>query len=971
MKLFFVVSTTALLHAIALAQLAQGPATGSVPSGVTVNTNSFESVDGPGGIGPVQRIAPNKAPIPPLPMPANMPAPTGPEGSNYYEDPSVRSDSPLAPPPITLSSFDGIPMTNSIPPDPHVAVGPNHIIQVVNTSWRITDKNGNVLKTITADSWFASAFGSNPGAFDPKVHYDHFAGRWIMVWLHQNDGNQTAAFLVSVSDDSDPIGTWYNWSLPSNVYGSSTNGSWADYQGVGFDQQAFYITANQFGFNSTGYQGARVRIMAKAQFYANTAGAISWTDFWGLRDLSGNDVFGTRPSVVYSSPSVYYMVGKPNFTGGTYYAVYRISNPITSPTLSCVHVPVTAWSNAPNSGQLGGGTPLLESGSSGIRNEPIYRDSSLWITHNIASSGYSAVRYVRINTVTNTATEDAALGALGFWHFYPALVVDKDKNIGITFSRSGDTEFAGAYFTWRLNSDPPGLRPTELIRPGAGNYVVTFGGTRNRWGDYLGAALDPADQNHVWFLSEYANATNRWGVWVHGVRFVPFTGARLASTVQSRDFGRIEANRSSDTLEIKLNNVGSTTLTISAITKSSAAYNFISLPTLPLNLATFDSVKLRVFFRPTTQGTVNDTVRIATNESGNPTYKIPLNGRGVVIGKATAGVLYGASGAIGTSSLYTVNTSTGAATLVGVTGVSEIQSLAIHPATRELYGILTAAGSTALYRISSAFGDALPAGTLQLGNVRGIVFANDSILFATTNIGKLYRVDTRTGDTTFVGASATPLAYAGLALSPSGKLWASVRPPIANRDKIYIINSTTGAATEVGSTGGANTTPAIAFDARGKLYGLKGTATQIDTLIVIDTTTAFGTRIGSMGFAGIQALAMRIDSVGTVDVKELAGTIPASYVLNQNYPNPFNPTTQISYGIPEASHVKLAVYNSLGQLIAQLIDGEQAAGSYVATWNGKSGTGVNVASGIYFYRIDATGETGRTFSQTRKLVLLR
>lgn len=961
---WFPITVAHLLVASAFAQVAQGPATGSVPSGVVVNTNNFEASDAPDPVGPIMRIAPNKVPVPPLPMPPNMPPPTAPEGSNYFEDPSVAGllDSP---PPITLSSFQGIPQTNSIPPDPHVAAGPNHIIQVVNTSFRISDKNGTTLKTITANAWFNSAFGGNSGAFDPKVLYDHFAGRWIMVWLQQSDANQTGTFLLSVSDDNDPIGTWYNWALPNHFHGTTFNGGWTDYQGVGFDQQAIYITGNHFGFNNTGYQGVKIRIIGKAQLYNNTAGPVTYTDFWNLRDLSGNDVFGTRPTIVYSNPNEYYLVGKPNFNGGTYFALYRITNPLTTPSISCVHVAATAWSNAPNANQLGNGTPLIEGGSSHIRNEPTYRDSSIWLVHSTGNAGYSAVRYLRINTVTNTAVEDVMFGAIGFWHFYPALVVDKDKNIGITFSRSGDTQYAGAYFTWRLSTDPPGLRPTETIRPGAGNYVVTFGGTRNRWGDYNGAALDPADQNNVWFFTEYAAATNTWGTWVHGSRFVPFSGVRINSSVASRDFGRVEAGLSSDTLEIKISNTGSSNLNITSITKSNAAVQLLNVPTLPRSLATFDSLKFNVFFRPTAHGSVNDTIRIASNDPATPSLRIPINGKGVFIGRAVAGVLYGASGPPATSSVYTINTTTGEATPIGETGVSEIQGMAIHPTSRELYGSLTSAASTALYRLSAIGGDAMPVRTLPLGNARAITFAADGSLFAGTSNGRLYRINIATGDTTYIG-TAPGVVYSGLALNPiTGVLWASVRPPLSGRDRIYKINPSTGDTIAlVGVTGGNNITPYLTFDARGKLYAKKGTGNQIDTLIVIDTTTAFGTRIGAMGTSGIQALAMRTDSVGTTSVRPLAASTPERFVLEQNYPNPFNPATIIRFSIPASAGtqtVSLKVFDVLGRDVAVLVHDNLVAGTYEVTFDARS-----LASGLYFYKLEAP-----SFSETRKMLLVR
>jgi len=76
--------------------------------------------------------------------------------------------------------------------------------------------------------------------------------------------------------------------------------------------------------------------------------------------------------------------------------------------------------------------------------------------------------------------------------------------------------------------------------------------------------------------------------------------------------------------------------------------------------------------------------------------------------------------------------------------------------------------------------------------------------------------------------------------------------------------------------------------------------------------------------------------------------LPKEFVLFQNYPNPFNPTTQIRYGLPKASDVKIDVYNTLGQKVLTLFDGRQTAGYHIATWNPR-----DAASGVYFYRIQA------------------
>ena len=94
--------------------------------------------------------------------------------------------------------------------------------------------------------------------------------------------------------------------------------------------------------------------------------------------------------------------------------------------------------------------------------------------------------------------------------------------------------------------------------------------------------------------------------------------------------------------------------------------------------------------------------------------------------------------------------------------------------------------------------------------------------------------------------------------------------------------------------------------------------------------------------------------------------IPEDYILIQNYPNPFNPETTVEYRIPKSEHVRLEIYNVLGQHIQTLVDGRQDAGFYTVSWNGTDSDGLSVASGIYFYRFQA-GE----FSAIKSMLLLK
>lgn len=101
----------------------------------------------------------------------------------------------------------------------------------------------------------------------------------------------------------------------------------------------------------------------------------------------------------------------------------------------------------------------------------------------------------------------------------------------------------------------------------------------------------------------------------------------------------------------------------------------------------------------------------------------------------------------------------------------------------------------------------------------------------------------------------------------------------------------------------------------------------------------------------------------TVDgpVAKLETSTPNSFGLSQNRPNPFNPTTEISFSLPEASGVKLEVFNIRGQKVTTLADGTYSAGEHTITWDAS-----DMSSGVYFYRLTTDG-----FTETKKMVLLK
>lgn len=102
------------------------------------------------------------------------------------------------------------------------------------------------------------------------------------------------------------------------------------------------------------------------------------------------------------------------------------------------------------------------------------------------------------------------------------------------------------------------------------------------------------------------------------------------------------------------------------------------------------------------------------------------------------------------------------------------------------------------------------------------------------------------------------------------------------------------------------------------------------------------------------------------DINDDNSIIPDNPNLYDNYPNPFNPETTIKYQLSKSSQVSLTVYNLLGKEVATLINQQQSAGVKTVAWNGKDNFGIDVSSGVYFYRIVA-GD----FVASKKMMLLK
>jgi len=149
------------------------------------------------------------------------------------------------------------------------------------------------------------------------------------------------------------------------------------------------------------------------------------------------------------------------------------------------------------------------------------------------------------------------------------------------------------------------------------------------------------------------------------------------------------------------------------------------------------------------------------------------------------------------------------------------------------------------------------------------------------------------------------------------------------------------------------------FVAVGFVRGM-GTTTEVQNYSFVDNSLVPGTytyRLKQVDYDGT------FEYSNEIEVEVLA---PQEFALNQNYPNPFNPSTMISFSLAVESKVSLKIFDILGQEVLTLVNQNLGAGSHEYTFDAS-----RYNSGVYFYRVEATGIDGRNFSSVKKMILTK
>lgn len=442
-----------------------------------------------------------------------------------------------SPPP--LQDFLGyVDPLQTIPPDPHGTVGPDHVVTVTNDFVIVHVKNGGA---IISQMSFADFF-NNSTVSDPYMQYDAYLNRY---WVSGISTENTNKVYIAVSKTGDPSGDWFRYNFtPVSADGAIL----LDHPYLGFDNRLLIVGGRKFP-GASSFTGTILFAFDKASMAA------------------GNPIlFGTNAQTIEKTPTdgdapcpvtVYGLSAVP---ASTFYIVQNWSGSTSSIRLSTVTgtIPNLTW-NTTSAVFPSGGSPWTDAALGNLAQQmgetrkiavndsrissAVMVNGQIWCAHHIglpaSSATHTAVQWWQLSSsgaVLQRGRMDDPAGLIS--RYFPTIAVNAAQDVLIGYTVSSPTTRINAAYSTRSAITPLNTTDDEYIyKGGISNYWKDFGSGRARWGDYSHSALDPTTGN-LWTIQEYADERSgpadnqsRFGVWWAEVSFTSFANDAALSTI--------------------------------------------------------------------------------------------------------------------------------------------------------------------------------------------------------------------------------------------------------------------------------------------------------------------------------------------------------------------------------------------------------------------------------------------------------
>ena len=399
-----------------------------------------------------------------------------------------------------LITFDGIDWTGLNPGSPDIAVGPNHLLIATTDRFAVMNKSGSTLDT----DLFRTRFNlpATHTYYFPKVVFDMWTPRWIMVYHSYDPGITTSVVHVAVSETANPLGEWFYYALPS----SPALPGLRDDVSVAVTPEQIYITWNRFNLSNFIFEGAVILELVKADAYAGAP--VTLYNYTGMTNPNdGSPAATVRPAQMRTFGGDMFFVNSVLF-GDDYLTMWKLTGDPGASVLTGYNVPVPAYVYPTDMVQPG--ATLVDVGDCRIR-DAVYSSGSLYAAHNRLQGPDlgPTIEVRRIDVVSATSPEGASTASSVFDFAYPAIDIDEDDQITIGFCQCGPTMFLSVRYA-EFTMDPLVAIDSGDIMLGLASFQ--YGASPYPWGPYFGVALDPFDGSTAWVHGLYAsnNPVNTW-----------------------------------------------------------------------------------------------------------------------------------------------------------------------------------------------------------------------------------------------------------------------------------------------------------------------------------------------------------------------------------------------------------------------------------------------------------------------------
>lgn len=411
-----------------------------------------------------------------------------------------------------LGSFAGQDYTGVSPADPTLGVGPNHVLQMVNSSFgsmlEVYDRAGNLMYgPVPMDN-----ITGIDGFGDPIIIYDHLADRWVITEIAA--GQNMISYAISTTND--PGGSWY-------VYGLNTT-DFPDYQKWSVWHDGYYITTNE--------DPNAVYILERDKMINGTPGAqILQFTFPVVNNINFHSAAPVGQGGLNAPPA-----GEPGW-------IVRLMDDAWDTGITSDHIEMWAmfvdWTNLANSGMAGpiqintspfntdlcgfnnyscipqpGTSTKLDPLKEMIMHQVMYRNfgthQSIVMAHTVDVDGNdkSGIRWYELRNTTGSAWniyQESTFSPDSDGRFLPAISMNSSGDILLAYNVSGNATFPSLRAVARKAFDP-------INQMGSTEYTIMAGTAahqNNRYGDYNHLVIDPTNDTDFCFTGSY-NVSNTW-----------------------------------------------------------------------------------------------------------------------------------------------------------------------------------------------------------------------------------------------------------------------------------------------------------------------------------------------------------------------------------------------------------------------------------------------------------------------------